>query len=323
MASIESNSVFNRKVAVWGQPNSNKGNSTLDLAVFSYLDFLIVDLGLAPLTVESYSSDLRQLSQFLLARGVKSPSEIGREHLLSFLESMYRRGLSAGSRARKLSCIRSFFGFLHETKNIPVNPSENIDLPRITRKIPQYLDAAEVEKLLTAAKTETPQGRRDYTMLELAYAAGLRVSELVGLDVYRLNLEMGCVTVMGKGSRERVVPIGVPALTAVMNYLDVVRPLFLGPKRSEALFLSRLGKPMTRQAFWKIIKKITMRAGIKKEISPHTLRHSFATHLVQNDADLRAVQLMLGHVDISTTEIYTHVAKVRLKKVHEKFHPRG
>ncbi len=320
---IEFNSVSHRKGAACGGPNSNGGDSPLDLAVFSYLDFLMVDLGLAPLTLESYSSDLRQLSQFLLDRSIKSPTDIGREHLLSFLESMYRRGLSARSRARKLSCIRSFFGFLHERKNIPVNPAENIDLPRISRKIPQYLDTAEVEKLLAAANTESPQGRRDYTMLELAYAAGLRVSELVGLEVYRLNLEMGCVTVMGKGSRERVVPMGVPALRAVINYLDVVRPMFLGPKRSETLFLSRLGKPMTRQAFWKIIKKITIRAGIKKEVSPHTLRHSFATHLVQNDADLRAVQLMLGHADISTTEIYTHVAKVRLKKVHEKFHPRG
>jgi integrase/recombinase XerD len=180
-----------------------------------------------------------------------------------------------------------------------------------------------VDRLLAAADPSTLEGRRDHTMLELVYASGLRVSELVMLEMSRVDLEVGCVTVMGKGSRERVVPMGLPASRALMAYMDEIRPLFLGIRRSESLFVTRRGKPMTRQAFWKIVKKTAVKAGIRKEISPHTLRHSFATHLVQNDADLRVVQLMLGHADISTTEIYTHVAQHRLKRLHATCHPRG
>ena len=297
--------------------------SEIDLAVSGYLDHLIVDRGLARLTVESYGSDMKDFSRFLASKDARNAAHINREDLLRYLAVLDRRGLSARTRARKISCIRSFFRFLMETGQIGENPSDLIAAPRLPKRIPHYLELEEVERLLVATDHATLEGKRDATMLELLYATGLRVTELVGLDLYRVDLEMGCVTVMGKGSRERVVPIGVPASRSIMNYLDNVRPRLLGAMRSEALFVTRRGRSMTRQSFWKIVKKTAICAGIRKEISPHTLRHSFATHLVQNDADLRWVQIMLGHADISTTEIYTHVARHRLKQLHASCHPRG
>ncbi len=297
--------------------------SEMDLAVSGFLDHLIVDRGLARLTLESYGSDMKDFTRFVVTRGTCKVAGICREDLLMYLAALDRRGFSARTRARKVSCIRSFFRFLMETGQIAENPSDLIDAPRLPKRIPQYLEPEEVERLLVATDFATLEGKRDATMLELLYATGLRVSELVGLELYRVDLEMGCVTVMGKGSRERVVPIGVPASRSIISYLENVRPRLLRVMRSEALFVTRRGRPMTRQSFWKIVKKAANRAGIRKEISPHTLRHSFATHLVQNDADLRWVQIMLGHADISTTEIYTHVARHRLKQLHTSCHPRG
>ncbi len=295
----------------------------MELAVSGYLDHLIVDRGLARLTVESYGTDMKDFSQFLASRGERNAAKIHRDDLLTYLALLDRRQLSARTRARKISCIRSFFRFLMETSQIRENPSDQIDLPRLPKRLPQYLEPEEVELLLSATDPTTLEGRRDAAMLELLYATGLRVSELVGLDLYRIDLEIGCVTVMGKGSKERVVPMGIPASRSIMNYLENVRPRILGGMRSEALFVTRRGRAMTRQGFWKIVKKTANCAGIRKEVSPHTLRHSFATHLVQNDADLRSVQIMLGHADISTTEIYTHVARHRLKQLHASCHPRG
>lgn len=297
--------------------------SQLDLAVSGYLDHLIIDRGLAALSVDSYASDMKGFTRFLSDRKVDKVNQVAREDLLLFIAMLDSQGLSPRTRARKISCIKSFFRFLAERNEIGENPSELIEAPRLPRRIPHYLESEEVERLLASPNRTTPEGRRDQTMLELAYAAGLRVSELVSLEMHRLDLEIGCVTVMGKGSKERIVPIGVPATRALMDYLDKVRPLLLGQVRSEAVFVTRRGKPMTRQTFWKIVKKTALLAGIRKEISPHTLRHSFATHLVQNDADLRAIQIMLGHADISTTEIYTHVAGQRLKQLHATCHPRG
>ncbi len=295
----------------------------IDLAISGFLDHLIVDRGLARLTVESYASDMKGFSQFISKRGVKTVKQITREDLLVFLAVLDQEGMSPRTRARKISCIKSLFRFLMERGEVRENPSEQIDTPRLPKRIPEYLEPEEVERLLAATGISTPEAMRNHAMFELMYATGLRVSELVGLEVYRVDLEMGCVTVMGKGSKERVVPMGIPSARAVMQYLESVRPLLLRRARCEALFVTRRGGPMTRQAFWKIVKKTALRAGIGKEISPHTLRHSFATHLVQNDADLRAVQIMLGHADISTTEIYTHVARRRLKQLHATYHPRG
>jgi integrase/recombinase XerD len=302
---------------------NNPSITEFELAVAGFLDHLIVDRGLSLLTVKSYASDMKAFTRLLSVRQVQKPNDVHREDLLVYLETMDNDSLSPRSRARKISCIRTFFNFLVETDQIRENPAEHVESPKLPSNVPNYLEPEEVETLLAATDAMTPEGQRDNTMLELVYATGLRVSELVGLEIYRIDMEMGCVTVMGKGSRERVVPMGIPASKAVMAYMDGPRFMLLGPRRSEALFVTRRGKPMTRQAFWKIVKKTARRAGIRKEISPHTLRHSFATHLVQNDADLRAVQIMLGHADISTTEIYTHVAQQRLKQLHATCHPRG
>ncbi len=266
---------------------------------------------------------MKDFSRFLASRGGRTATNIRREDLLTYLSLLDSRRLSARTRARKISCIRTFFRFLMETGQIQEDPSDQIDSPRLPKRIPQYLEPEEVELLLSATDPTTLEGKRDAAMLELLYATGLRVSELVELDLYRVDLEIGCVTVMGKGSKERVVPMGIPASRSIMNYLEDVRPRILGGMRSAALFVTRRGRSMTRQGFWKIVKKTANCAGIRKQVSPHTLRHSFATHLVQNDADLRSVQIMLGHADISTTEIYTHVARQRLKQLHASCHPRG
>ncbi len=299
------------------------GSIALDLAVSGYLDHLIVDRGLAKLTVEAYGSDLKGFSEFLLQRGIRAPRKVTREDILVFLARLDRQGLGPRTRARKTSCIKGFFHFLMERSQIAEDPTEQIDSPQFPKKIPEYLEPAEVERLLAAVDKSKPEGRRNAAMLELVYASGLRVSELVTVELDRMDLEMGCVIVMGKGSKERVVPMGLAASRALMEYLEKSRPALLGGKRCDALFVTRRGGPMTRQAFWKIVKKTAVAGRISKEISPHTLRHSFATHLVQNDADLRSVQIMLGHADISTTEIYTHVAQHRLKQIHSAIHPRG
>ena len=304
-------------------PGTNAKSSELELEVSGYLDHLIVDRGLAFLSVQAYAADMKGFTGFLRQRAIKNITEIQREDILVFLAKLDREGLSPRTRARKISCIKGFFRFLAESDQIRENPSERLESPALPRRIPHFLDSEEVERLIAATNADSPESRRDYAMLELIYATGLRVSELVGMELSRIDLEMGCVTVMGKGSRERVVPMGIPASRAVAKYLETARPSLARLKRSESLFLTRRGQSMTRQAFWKIVKKTALRAGIRKEISPHTLRHSFATHLVQNDADLRSVQLMLGHSDISTTEIYTHIAQHRLKQVHSSFHPRA
>lgn len=295
----------------------------LAAALEGFQDYLIVEKGLAGLSVQSYRSDLEGFFRSLRKSHARSVDQIDREDILSYLEILYRRNYAPRTVARKISCIKTFFRYLIETAQAQQNPTEHIESPRLAKKIPQYLEQEEVERLLNAVDQTTLEGKRDATMLELLYASGLRVSELVNLETFRVDLEIGCVTVLGKGSRERVTPLGAPAARSIINYLDQVRPGLIGTHRSEALFVTRRGRPMTRQAFWKIIKKNAISAGIFKEISPHTLRHSFATHLVQNDADLRSVQAMLGHSDISTTEIYTHVARKRLKQIHSKYHPRG
>ncbi len=288
-----------------------------------YLDHLLIERGLAEHTLNAYASDLADYSQFLSGRGITSPSECSRDDLVIFLADLDARGLSPRSRARRISCLKGFFRFLTEREHIAEDPSALLESPKIPKRIPQYLDVAEVEKLLDAVPTGTPEGRRDAAMLELIYAAGLRVSELVGLRIDQVDFSVGCVTVMGKGSKERVVPVGIPASQALTEYVTHARPVLLNGRASDMMFVTRRGGPMTRQGFWKIVKKIAKRAGITKDVSPHTLRHSFATHLVQNDAGLRSVQMMLGHADISTTEIYTHVAQHRLKKLHSLYHPRG
>lgn len=295
----------------------------IETALFGYLDFLVTERGLAEATVNSYRTDLMDMACFMSNLNIEAPNRISREAFSLYLASGLSKGLSPRTRARRISAAKGFFSFLYQRNQIPENPSELTESPKTPRNIPKYLTPQEVENLLNAPDQSVPEGMRDHAMLEITYAGGLRVSELVSLTINALDLEMGCVRPLGKGSKERITPLGAPAVKCVSMYLNSARPLILRNKRSDYLFVTRRGGPMTRQGFWKIIKKLAIKAGISKELSPHTLRHSFATHLVQNNADLRSVQIMLGHSNISTTEIYTHVARTRLKELHFKHHPRG
>ncbi|MBC2742269.1 MAG: tyrosine recombinase XerD [Desulfosarcina sp.] len=243
--------------------------------------------------------------------------------ILTYLIHQRDHGLTARSRARHLVSLRGFFKFLTNEKIIEKNPAKQIDLPKTGLQLPDVLTVADVEALIHTPDRNKPEGLRDAAMLELLYGAGLRVSELILLEMTGINLEAGFVRVFGKGSKERVVPVGRMALTAVQDYLDRSRPLLLKNRSSVYLFVTRRGSAMTRQSFWNLIGRYGRLAKLKKKVTPHSLRHSFATHLLEGGADLRAIQMMLGHADISTTQIYTHVAHRQLVEAHKKYHPRG
>ena len=260
---------------------------------------------------------------FLEKKKVTSVSHIDTGEILAYLIHLRKRGLSARSRARHLVSLRGFFKFLTNEKVIETNPAQQVDLPKTGLQLPDVLTVTDVEALLEAPDRNRPEGLRDAAMLELLYGAGLRVSELIRLAMTGINLEAGFVRVFGKGSKERVVPVGRMALNAVQDYLDRSRPLLLKNRSSADLFVTRRGSAMTRQSFWNLVGRYGRLAKLKKRITPHSLRHSFATHLLEGGADLRAVQMMLGHADISTTQIYTHVAHRQLVEAHKKYHPRG
>ena len=295
----------------------------LDNLVDQYINYLLVEKGLSDNTIESYSSDLALYLEFLKKNGVKNISDAGTAVMLKHLAALRDAGLGAKSRTRHLVTLRGFYRFLMQEKIVKHNPSKIINLPKSVLKLPDVLSVEEVKKLLNICDTKKPKGIRDAAMIELLYAAGLRVSELVNVKFQNINMEAGFVRVFGKGSKERVVPIGLYAKEKIDHYIKSSRPLLLKNEVSQYLFIARAGKPMTRQGFWKQLKKYGETAGIKKRVTPHSLRHSFASHLLEGGADLRAVQVMLGHVDISTTQIYTHVARKHLKEMHEKYHPRG
>jgi len=295
----------------------------LDTLTDQYLNYLLVEKGLSAKTLDSYGSDMAMYLSFLENNGVNDISDADTPVILKHLISMRDAGLGARSRARHLVTIRGFYRFMVQEKLLKHDPTRLIDLPKSGLKLPDVLSVEEVKLLLSIPDTKTSKGSRDAAMLELLYAAGLRVSELINLELQAVNMEAGFVRVFGKGSKERVVPIGLFAKKKIDDYLKTSRPLILKSIASRYLFVARAGKPMTRQGFWKLIKRYALKAGFNKKITPHSLRHSFASHLLEGGADLRAVQLMLGHVDISTTQIYTHVAREHLKKIHEKFHPRG
>lgn len=295
----------------------------LDNLVDQYINYLLVEKGLSDNTIESYSSDLAVYLRFLKKNRIKNISGADTAVILKHLIDLRSSGLGAKSRTRHLIVLRGFYRFLAREKIIKQDPSRIIDLPKGGLKLPDVLSVEEVKKLLNICDTKKPKGIRDAAMIELLYAAGLRVSELVNVKFQNVNMEACFVRVFGKGSKERVVPIGLYAKEKIDYYIKSSRPLLLKNMVSQYLFVARAGKPMTRQGFWKQLKKYGLMAGIKKRITPHSLRHSFATHLLEGGADLRAVQIMLGHVDISTTQIYTHVATKRLKEMHEKYHPRG
>lgn len=288
-----------------------------------FLNYLTVEKGLANNTLEAYGRDLSRYLTFLNAAGVAEPDKISRTDVLRFLGGLKQEGLSARSRARTLSAVRMFHRFLRMEKLSAQDPTALVESPRMLRPLPHLLSQDEVEKLLAAPMGDQPLAQRDRAMFEVLYATGVRVSELVSLRLSDLNLEIGCLSAFGKGSKQRLIPFGEEALAALRDYLDDGRAQLNKSGLEQVIFLNRSGKGLTRQGFWKILKRRALMAGINQQISPHMLRHSFATHLLENGADLRAVQTMLGHADISTTQIYTHVIRERLRQVHEQFHPRG
>jgi integrase/recombinase XerD len=297
--------------------------TSLDTHVDQYLNYLVFEKGLSEKTIESYSSDLSRHLDFLKQKKVVNIADADTSLILKHLIDLRKSGLGSRSCARHLITLRGFYRFLSQEKIIEFDPAKLIDLPKSGLKLPDVLSVSEVELLLNIPDSSHPIGKRNAAMLELLYAAGLRVSELVNLQFLDVNLEACFVRVLGKGSKERIVPFGLFAKRKMDDYINEARPLLLKDSISHFLFVARKGRPMTRQGFWKLLKQYAMQAGIKKKITPHSLRHSFASHLLEGGADLRAVQVMLGHVDISSTQIYTHVARDHLRQIHEKYHPRG
>ncbi|MBP2683345.1 MAG: site-specific tyrosine recombinase XerD [Deltaproteobacteria bacterium] len=293
-----------------------------DALLDSFLLHLATERRLSGNTLASYAADLRRFSAFLADRGIDARS-FTRPGFLDYLTSLREEGLSARSTARHVSTTRSFFRFLVREGVLAASPVSEVKAPRIGRPLPKYLTLTQVERLLNAPDGRTPEGIRDRAMLTLMYASGLRASELVTLRLENVDANAGFLYVLGKGGKERVVPVAEAALAALAGYMAAARPGFLGKRVSSALFLSRRGKQITRQTLWNRIRRWALSAGIEERISPHTLRHSFASHLLAGGADLRAVQAMLGHADIATTQIYTHVTPERLRDVHRKHHPRG
>ena len=288
-----------------------------------FLEYITVERGLADNTRASYSRDLLKFLDFLKDRGISDWGQVRLADVMSFLALAQEQDLAPRSRARLLAALRGFFKFMVRDNHLSESPVANLTSPRLRRHLPAVLSIAEVERLLVQPNLARPLGRRDGAMFELLYATGLRVSELIALTVGRVNLEVGFLIAVGKGGKERIVPMGEAATEAVRGYLRDARPLLLRGRLSEILFITNRGKAMSRQGFWKLVKKYGFQANIQKPLTPHTLRHSFATHLLERGADLRSVQMMLGHSDISTTQIYTHVARERLKEVHRKYHPRA
>jgi integrase/recombinase XerD len=301
-------------------PDEREFGFLMDNLADQFINYLRVERGLAHNTIQSYSRDLNRFFQYLEERAL-SPLRLSRDQIMDYVALM-GRGLSARSVARNISTIKTFFRFLAAEGIIKNNPARLLETPRLARRLPKILNQGEVERLISQPDSSRTRGQRDRAMLEILYATGLRVSELVGLKVLNVNLEAGYVRTLGKGSKERAVPIGEKAGKAVKQYLTNGRLQLAKHTNSPYLFLNSRGHPLTRQGFWKIIKKYGREAAISKTITPHGIRHSFASHLLEAGADLRSVQVMLGHADIATTQIYTHVTRERLKELHEKCHPR-
>jgi len=295
----------------------------MDQMLDQYLNYLIIERGLSKNTIEAYRHALNRFFNHLRRKGIKEIGSVGKFDIRAFLLALKGKGLSTKTLARDLSAIRTFFQFLIQEEILEANPVEEIESPKMAKTLPEILTLKEVEQLLEQPDLRTPLGVRDRAMLEVLYATGMRVSELVQLPANQVNLESGYVVIYGKGSKERMVPLGSEAMKWVTLYLQTARQRLAKGKESHFLFINRSGRGMSRQRFWKNIKTYGLKAGLRKRITPHLLRHSFASHLLERGADLRSVQMMLGHVDISTTQIYTHVTGERLKKIHQRYHPRG
>jgi len=301
------------------QPPYSRADEEL---VDAFLDVLWMERGLSRNTLDAYRGDILTLARWQARQG-NDLLDVGRDTLLAYMAARLKEGQHARSTARMLSSLRHFYRHVLRTGRIDSDPTALIDTPRLGRTLPHSLTEDEVERLLNAPDPSVPLGMRDRTMLEVLYAAGLRVSELVNLDLAQVNQQQGVVRITGKGGKERLVPLGETALDWLQRYLGEARAEILKGRSCDAVFPSRRGRAMTRQTFWYALKRYAVSAGITRQLSPHVLRHSFATHLLNHGADLRVVQMLLGHGDLSTTQIYTHVARERLKNLHQRHHPRG
>ncbi len=291
--------------------------------VEEFLHYLAVERGLAENTLSSYRRDLHQFLKWMGDKGVKAVEQVQRNHIMAYLLNLQKKGRAPATISRHLAALKSFYHFLTREGIVEKDPTINLDAPKLAKKLPHVLSPEEVDRLLEQPDTSKTAGLRDRAMLELLYATGLRVSELMALDLPHINLELGYVRCFGKGAKERIVPMGSVAVRFLNAYLERGRNKLIKHSGEQALFVNQHGRRLTRQGFWKILKKYAGTAGIEKDITPHTLRHSFATHLLENGADLRAVQEMLGHADITTTQIYTHLTRGRIKEVYDKTHPRA
>jgi integrase/recombinase XerD len=295
---------------------------SLSSYIDSFLTMTTVEKGLSKNTIQAYSHDLSGLAEFLISQGVHSWTDVKPFHLRSYVSWLRKRGLNTSSIARHVVTVRRFYKFLQSEALLSENPLPALYLKAAPRKLPQTLSGDDIRSLLNQPDSSAHLGRRDQAMLEFLYATGLRVSELVSLQYQQVDFQGNYLTVKGKGAKVRAVPFGQWARIKLLDYINEARPRLLKGKSSPYLFVTRSGKPLTRQAFWKLMHRYALAAGIEKKVTPHTLRHSFATHLLEGGADLRSVQSMLGHADISTTQIYTHVNGARLKEVHRRYHPR-
>lgn len=289
----------------------------------AFIAYLRAERGLSAKTVEAYAQDLGGYFYSLKRMGITTPLQITLAHVERHLSELNRRGLSKRSQARHLSTLRSFHRFLLAEKISSKDPTDDVEAPKVVPRLPVFLTLREVEALLSAPDQTRSQGVRDRAMLALLYATGLRVSELIRLSINDVNLQAGYLLAIGKGRKQRLVPVGERAAQLVRQYLEQARPALLGKRSSTALFVGRGSRPLTRQGFWKLLKGYALKAGIRRAISPHKLRHSFATHLLEGGADLRSVQEMLGHADLSTTQIYTHLNRDRLRSIYDRYHPRS
>jgi integrase/recombinase XerD len=294
----------------------------MDELIESFLNYLIVECGLSRNTILGYSHDLQLFTNFLLFKKIADLNNVRPDTITSFIISEKQRGLSINSITRALVSIRMLYKFLLLEEKAKKNPFATMDSAKLWKKLPEIVSVKKIDELLSVPDTQTTLGMRNKAILELMYATGARVSEVAAVQLDWVNLEYGYIRCRGKGSKERIVPLGAKAVGSVQNYLQRARPKIKNSQNSAYLFLSKAGKPLRRENIWVIVKNCSLKAGIQEHISPHSLRHSFATHLLENGADLRSVQEMLGHVNVATTQIYTHVSKQHLKAVHQQFHPR-
>lgn len=292
--------------------------------LMKYLDYLLIERGMAQNTLESYSRDLHRYLAFVQTnRKINDIGNVTPEIVVDYLTKLREEGLAANSMNRALAALRGFYKYLLREKVIVRNPLAHIELAKVWMKLPETISKEEMKTILAQPGTRNNAAIRNTAMLELLYATGIRVSELINLTMNSINWQVGFLIVMGKGSKERIVPIGRIAYDCVRRYVDDIRPKLMQKKSTDVLFLNRFGKQFTRQGFWKIVVACARQAGLQKKVYPHTFRHSFASHLLEGGADLRTVQVMLGHSDIATTQIYTHITRERLKEVHRKYHPRA